>query len=197
MTFNAEPVGTTRSETLDHVRQVAERLARDGDVPALFALWRGHDPGAWSKAPEAYRLLAERLRAVGEPLLAFDVADEALGYWPEDLRLRQLHGLALADSGATERANNAFGRLVSEGYDDEETVGMLARTHKDLWARACDAVEKDRHLRLAQHYYESAYRHTGGYWTGINAATLAALQGSASSATLAHEVFERCLTDLR
>jgi len=166
------------------------------DLAALLTLWRTHDAATWAVSPEPYRLLVERLRATGEPLLAYDVVQEGLEHCPDDLRLRQLHALALADSGVTERANTLLARLVAEGHEDEETVGMLARTHKDLALRACEAGERARHLRLAREWYESSYRRTGGYWTGINAATLAALEGSPSAAILAAQVYDQCMAYL-
>lgn len=167
------------------------------DLAGLLAVWRGRELSTGSAPLAGYRLLAERLRAVGEPLLSYDVIAEGLERWPDDLRLRQLLGLVLADSGAPERANDVLAQLVSEGHEDEETVGMLARTHKDLWARACEPEEQVRHLRRARQWYDIAYRRTGGYWTGINAATLAALQGDESARPIAMEVYDQCLTDLQ
>ena len=46
------------------------------------------------------------------------------------MRLRQVQGLALVNSGAIERANRILEELESEGQT-EETLGLLARTHKD------------------------------------------------------------------
>jgi class 3 adenylate cyclase len=167
------------------------------NLPGLLAAWRGREPAQWSTSPTPYSALAGHLRAVGEPLLAYDVIQEGLEAWPADLRLRQLLALTLADSGAAETANAALTQLVAEGHDDEETLGMLARTHKDLWLRACDTAERQEQLRLAQQSYERAYRQTGGYWTGINAATLAALQESPSADPIAEEVYARCVAELR
>ena len=71
----------------------------------LMSVWRARDVEEWSRSPGTYRTLAEKILGQGEPLLAYDVVSEALAKWPEDIRLRQLQGLALARSGATERAN--------------------------------------------------------------------------------------------
>jgi class 3 adenylate cyclase/tetratricopeptide (TPR) repeat protein len=114
-----------------------------------------------------------------------------------DVRLRQLQALALARSGATQRANNILIQLHREGHTDEETLGLLARTHKDLWARSTDAEERARQLRLAHLVYIEAYTLSGGYWTGINAATMALLMGQREQAAkLAREVHEACLKEL-
>jgi len=127
---------------------------------------------------------AERLLRQGEPLLAYNSADTGLQRWPEHLRLRQLQALALARSGDTERANRILTELAQAGVDDAETLGVLARTHKDLGLRAKDPVRRGAHLESAYRLYEQAYSASlqrgssaGAYYTGINAATLAVLRG--------------------
>jgi len=163
------------------------------DLEDVSDLWRvaRADPGALT--PETYRDFGEWLLRLGAPLMAYDVIAEGLDRWPDDVRLRQLLGLALARSGATERANALLRALRDEGHADEETLGMLARTHKDLWQQATDPAERDRQLRLAHEGYERAYRETGGYWTGINAATMALVRGQCDRAhELAREVREQC-----
>src|SRR5262249_32457739 len=85
----------------------ARVAAAQGDVGALLALWREREreQAVWARCPAAYRTLAERLRSQGSPLVALEVVTEGLEHhWPGDLRLRQLQGLALADTRATERA---------------------------------------------------------------------------------------------
>jgi hypothetical protein len=74
-------------------------------------------------------------------LLAYDVIHEGLSTWPTDIRLRQLQGLALSRSGASDRANAIFEELRGEGQADEETLGMLGRTRisRLMPDRLCDA----------------------------------------------------------
>lgn len=172
------------------------------DLAVLHAIWRGRSPERWAGTPEIYRLLGERILGIGEPLLAYDVLSEGLEHWPRDVRLRQLLALALARSGATYRANKILHRLHEEGQTDketlEETLGILARTHKDFWALATDPAEKERQLRLAYEFYYEAYRSTRGYYTGINAATLALLRGDREDAyQLGREVRALCLEELQ
>lgn len=57
------------------------------------------------ETPSTAASRAENFLRQGEPLLAHDVVSEALAKSQDDVRLRQLQGLALARSGATERAN--------------------------------------------------------------------------------------------
>src|SRR5437868_7222085 len=159
----------------------------------LMSIWRGRDLDTWSRAPGRYQSFAESLLRRGEPLLAYDVVNEALAKWPEDPRLRQLQGLALARSGATERANAVLERLRQSGQSDEETLGMLARTYKDLASSAVCEAERREFLGCAAEIYLQAYESSGGYWSGINAATMSLLIGQTEQATeLAKQVQRQC-----
>jgi class 3 adenylate cyclase/tetratricopeptide (TPR) repeat protein len=171
------------------------------DLGAVLAIWRTphEDRKSWSREPEVYRRLGERVLKLGEPLLAYDVVCEGLEVFPGDARLRQLEGLALARSDSPERANLILERLYAEGQDDEETVGILARTHKSLGLgdQHCHPRKVLTHLRRALELYSEAYRRFGGYWTGINAATLAVLLDNDDLAKpLAVRVREQCLSEL-
>lgn len=136
---------------------------------------------------------AEKFLGQDEPLLAYDVVSEGLTKWPDHVRLRQLQGLALARSGATQRANAVLEKLRVEDRADEETLGMLASTFKDLAVRAATASDRKRFLRRAAETYMQAHRVTGGYWTGINAATMNLLIGEPDAATaIVREVREQC-----
>ena len=127
---------------------------------------------------------AELALRQGEPLLAYNAVQEGLQTHAGNLRLRQLGALALARSGDTERANRLLRELAEEGGADAETSGMLARTHKDLGLAARDPRRRRTHLaaafRIYHHAYEAA-RDRGAdadaWYTGINAAAVAVLQG--------------------
>ena len=120
---------------------------------------------------DEYQESAATLLKQGAPLVAYDTIAEGLRHYAADTRLRQLLALALARTGATREANRRLHALVEEGHADEETIGMLARTYKDLWISASDAASRERYLAQARHWYLEAHRLSGGYWTGINAAT--------------------------
>lgn len=111
----------------------------------------------------------------GAPLQAYDLATTALGHFPADVPLRQLLMSALVRSGAPREAQRLAAGLVSEGHADEETLGLLARTYKDLAASTDDAREARRHLDLALECYQRAFDGSRGAWSGINVATLARL----------------------
>jgi class 3 adenylate cyclase len=164
----------------------------------LLSHWQARDVGQEARTPDLYRKLAERVLEAGEPLVAYDVVTEGLSYWPPDVRLRQLQGLALARSGATERANRILLQLYHEGRTDGETLGLLARTYKDLSALATDPAVRAAHLGTAGKLYRQGYglavdrgEVEAAYYTGINAATTALLLGEREVAhQLAREVRE-------
>jgi hypothetical protein len=143
---------------------------------------------------------AEKLLRMGEPLLAYNVVQQALAERPGECRLRQLKGLALARSGALRRANEELAALRDEGSIDGETMGLLARTHKDLGLAATDGEVREHHLAAAFEIYASGYRESDrcgavaeAYYTGINAATMAFLRGHILHAReIAAEVEKLC-----
>ena len=148
------------------------RRARAADLSDLMAIWRARVLEDWACSPEAYRAVSQAILGHGEPLLAFDVISEGLSVFPGDTRLRQLQGLSLARSGATERANAVLEKLRSDGQTDEETLGMLGRTYKDLAMHSESSKDREQFLRRAAEIYSQGYSGTSGYWSGINAATL-------------------------
>ncbi|MEO1094758.1 MAG: TRAFs-binding domain-containing protein [Cyanobacteria bacterium J06638_28] len=146
---------------------------------------------------EVYQAIADGFLRFGEPLIAYDVLSEGTKKWPQDLQLRQSMALALARSGATISANTLLQSLVDGGQRDETTLGLLARTHKDLWSQANSEALQQQHLSLAAECYEQAYRLSQSPWTGINAATMALLQGHPDrAAAVARQIQQRCLETL-
>ena len=179
------------------IDKLLERAA-SADLSELMSIWRAREAEEWPQRPEIYRALGERILAQGEPLLAYDVIHEGLTKFPADVRLRQLQGLALARSGATERASAILENLRRDGQTDEETLGMLGRTYKDLAAHAATKVEREKFLRRAAETYAQAYQSSGGYWTGINAATMNLLIGEKERACeIAKMVRAQCLKDVQ
>jgi class 3 adenylate cyclase/tetratricopeptide (TPR) repeat protein len=173
------------------------RSISSASLAELISIWRAraHEEGSGSSA--VFRCLGERVLAQGEPLLAYDVVSAGLEIWPKDVRLRQLQGLALSRSGATERANAVLENLRREQGTGEETLGMLGRTYKDLAATAATRERRNGFLKRAAETYTQAYEATGGYWTGINAATMNLLIGQTERAQeLARKVRDQCLEEI-
>jgi class 3 adenylate cyclase len=173
------------------------RSIQSASLAELMSIWRSRTPEEGAGSPALFRSLSERILAQGEPLLAYDVITAGLTSWPGDVRLRQLQGLALARSGATERANRILEELRSDGQTAEETLGMLGRTYKDLARTATSASQRAGFLKRAAQIYGEAYRKSKGYWTGINAATTSLLIGDKKRASeLAAKVREQCLKEV-
>lgn len=182
------PTDKTRAGTESPAANLAS-----ADRQTILALWADRNLGLDCHSPQTCRDVAERLLRVGEPLVAYDAASEGLRVFEQDVRLRQLRALALARSGAVELANAEFKRLYDEGFHDEETVAMLASTHKNIALASADPDVERRHLGDAYAYYNEAYRLTGKYYSGINAATMAALLGDKSRAqALARDIQKIC-----
>jgi hypothetical protein len=87
----------------------------------------------------------------------------------------------------------------AEGHGDAETLGMLARTAKDLGLREPAGAARTAHFTRAFGLYERAYEgaRRGGasadaIYAGVNAATMAVLLGNAERAriiaTQVHEI---------
>src|SRR5437588_4420431 len=180
----------------DKIEQLLKR-AESADLSELMSIWRSRLPEEGSGSPALFRCLGERILAQGEPLLAYDVVTGGLATWPKDTRLRQLQGLALARSGAIDRANAILEELRREAKPAEETLGMLGRTYKDLAIAAPTADQRAQFLKRAAETYAEAYRISGGYWSGINAATMNLLVGETERASdLAQKVRAQCLKEV-
>ena len=167
------------------------------DLAKSLELWQTLKSASGPFPTKIYQDLGQHVMRLGEPLLAYDVVAEGLKLWPQETRLRQLLALALLRSGAVQQALEVLQKLVDEGNRDEETLGLLARAHKEFANRATDLKDKTRQWGLAYETYASAYERTRGYWSGINAATLARyLHDQDKAMALANQVTAQCLQEL-
>ena len=124
-------------------------------------------------ALDDFRRRGREANSEGEALLAFDIAVAGLNTWKDDTALRQIQALALARMGSTGAAHEILSALARES-SDQETLGLLARTRKDLWLASGNPAD----LRTARDAYVTAYQQSPKhYWTGINAATLTYVAG--------------------
>lgn len=188
----------TDTEGAERVLQQRIEALRS-DLAALLVLWheRRNASIGWVGTPAVHAQLARAFIEVGAPLLGLEVAVEGLERVPRDVGLRQVRGLALARSGSTEEANIELEALRGEGFLDDQTLGVLARTHKDLALAAPAGESRHAHLAAALRLYAEAYTHSRSYWTGINVATLAALSGDPEqSIAVAREVMAGCQATL-
>jgi class 3 adenylate cyclase len=180
-----------------HINLLRFLKSKNGDLEQILHLWHAHDPNSWQDNIELYIVFSERVIKLAEPLLAFDVLQEGLEFFPENLRLKELMGLTLARLGYFERANAMlFALYQTGGKKSTETLGMLGRTHKDLWNHAKTSQARKRHLTKSRKYYQESYNLEKSYWTGINIATTYALEGNLEKAKIvAQEINNLCLLD--
>jgi len=105
-----------------------------------------------------------------------------------------------ARSGASLSAARHLKQLVDEGNEDEETLGLLARTCKDLWESEPDLVKRDQQLRESYRLYRKDFDRAlakssddAALYADINAATTALLLNDAETAELvAYQVAAIC-----
>lgn len=128
---------------------------------------------------------AEHALQQGDTLLAYDIAAEAVAAGDPAPRLRYQMVLALARMGDTDAG---LSLLEGRAAADEDEAALRGRLLKD---RALVAPPADRPAAFAAACvaYEAAHRQFGGYFAGINAASLALLAGQPErSQNLAHKL---------
>ena len=133
-----------------------------------------------SGAAEALARVRE-LEGRGELLLAYDTAMQALEAHPHDVWLAHRAVLNLAKTGATIRAEAEFTRLGLDRDETSDIAALGARIAKDR-ALAASAPAQAALFAHAADLYQAIYDRSGGYYPGINVATLRLLAGEPESA---------------
>lgn len=188
------------------IRDSINKLKNDKNIHFndLINIWENMSPNSWTGSSDIYELLGHCFLGQSEPLMAFDVISRALKFWPKNKRLKQLLGLALAESGDTEKAHEILSNLYEGGARDGETLGILGRTCKDFWYKTGSFSQ----LSDAHKYYLKGYRFAkrkkmkgwmdGAFYNGINAASTALLMGNYRKAiSTGKEVKDICLKKLK
>ncbi|MGI8619781.1 MAG: TRAFs-binding domain-containing protein [Gemmatimonadaceae bacterium] len=192
------PAALAAEDRESRVAANLEFIEKNGAAPLVKA-WRAQPADAWSE-PKPYEKLAAKLVREGEPVVGYEVAIEGLRRWPDNRWLQHAQGLALARVGATSRAQ-AIALELSEQRDEpslvEDSISLLARTHKDMAFKPCTPRDQREHLGRALAAYRRA-EISGGYYAAINAATLALLLGEHDAAKASARVArERAEVELR
>jgi class 3 adenylate cyclase len=126
----------------------------------------------------------------GELLLEFDLAERGLVEYPDDVWLRHRAVLALARTGSTDEARRRFAAYGLATVDTEDVQALRARIAKDA-ALSTDGAGRQREAARAAALYGAIFEATGGYYPGVNAATLTLLAGQREDARrLARRVLE-------
>ncbi len=134
------------------------------------------------------RILADLDECIkrGNYLQAIEFANRNLERTGDPL-LRKPLALALSRMGHTEEALSTLKPLMKDGADPE-TNGLVGGILKRNWL----STGKTRYLEDSYQHYLKAFSEGGGYWTGINAATLARIMDKDVSQPLAEEVLAIC-----
>jgi tetratricopeptide (TPR) repeat protein len=162
--------------------EISRRKQRPGDILVLAE----ETPNSVLEF-EALRTAAHALSQLGRPRYALNILERARQLDPDDVKARQLEGIALGRAQRYPEARETLRRLAEE-QKDGETLGLLARTWKDEWTRVWNAHPQRKAdplaaardtagtLQSAASAYVDAFRAApGDYYPGINAQTLGRL----------------------
>ncbi len=115
-----------------------------------------------------------------------------LEHHPQSLKLRHLAVLTLIRAHAVVHARELFQKWSLADSDNEDVATLEARILKEE-AMELSGRTRQSHLIQAATLYETVYRRTGGYYPGVNAATLWLLSGRREHAeAIAAEITEIC-----
>ena len=116
----------------------------------------------------------------GEFLMAYDLAIRGLEAYPESDLLKYHAVLALARSGATERAEELYGAFGLQDVGTEDIASLGARMAKDKFFAGDGRANRKDSLRAAQ-LYQEVFEKSGGYYPAINAATMSLFAGDTAN----------------
>jgi len=130
------------------------------------------------------------LERSGEFLRAYDTAISGLKQHAHDLMLQYRAVLVLARAGATVLASQKYEDFNLASHQSEDIAALGARLSKDEALSVSEGKHCPKAL-LAAEQYEIIFKRTGGYYPGINAATMYLLAGNEQYAkTIAKQVIQ-------
>ncbi len=140
--------------------------------------------------------LCHRAFKAGNYLLCHDLARQAQGEGLHDRQLDYIALLSLANAGSTQLAMRRYRELaIVDGPDLEEWLALGGRLYKDLALSSRGARARELFERAGR-VYQVAFERTGGFFPGINAASMLMLGGCSDEAIrLATKVID-CLRRL-
>lgn len=170
-------------------------MAKSGLYAKMLQRLRSDDP-AYTSSAQLPALAIDLLIRDKQYKQAIEACEFMIERFPGSIRLKQLQGLALRREKRLEEASYELNLLLENSQGDTETLGILAAVWADLWekrksegdqAGARDALERSQQL-----YAEGFKKVPTDTYTGINAASKAALLGDGpKAAELAAKVLER------
>ena len=130
--------------------------------------------------PEFRRQFEDALGS-GDMFALFERTREAIGLFPEDPDARYYQALAMARLGDPDAALRIYERNRVDQIGTEDAAALKGRLLKDLAVRATGAEQVEL-FRQSSQAYRLAHQLTGGYFSGINAATTSFLAGDEGEA---------------
>jgi len=129
----------------------------------------------------------EKIEILTSHLSTYDSTVEELSQSSNDLVLQHRAVLALARAGSLDFAWAEYRRYGLNKINDlqnvkllEDIMGLGARLLKDLYLTNIGKISQN-YAKQSADAYLAAYHRTGGYYSGINAATMALLAGDEPS----------------
>jgi class 3 adenylate cyclase len=206
-----KPLSDGQQRLLDKLKSARTHdITSASELKVLSLLWRTRnektDSAAWNEGPEPYLYIAERFLKLGYASAAREVALVASEHaelsatgaksypWRDLPRLRILYARAHTQCKSPGAAQQILLRLYDEivppgsqtPFSDpelvEEILGNLGRTYKDQAAAPQNLESRKALFATARRYYTQAWDALKRYWTGINVATLAMLEGKSELA---------------
>jgi class 3 adenylate cyclase len=222
--FEVLPPKRKQADEHQHFARFLQALASTATIPLaeLRSIWSQCSSSPFLCPPEIHLRLGERMLKQGEAILAYDVLSQGLGALeqgpganedrgPLQLRMTQLLALALAQSGAAERARDILLKLCEQGPTTPETLGLLGRVYKDLAGKAGSPAGRRKCLEQSFQNYFAGFEKANSAaslrgedadagdacYCGINAAAVQVLRNRIAEARrLARRVKQICLDRL-
>ena len=142
---------------------------RNKDPEEILRLFE-EDGLPWKTSAALGCKAAESLIRLGKKEEPFRILEKLEEQFPNGIRPKQLHALALARRGDEEglkKAQRILGKLYTKGERDPETLGIYGRTWMDRYNLSGDIDD----LKESRKYYAEAFdKAPDDYYTGINAA---------------------------
>lgn len=112
---------------------------------------------------------------------SYAVSVDALSQSPDNKELQHQAVLSLARAGSLDFAVSEYMRYeLDQVRHNEDIMALGGRLSKDLYLRAlrhADNAEIKKYAQCAARQYEAAFEETKGYYSGINAASMALIAG--------------------
>jgi len=121
----------------------------------------------------------------GRYLAAYNLAERSLLEDPDNIKIKQQYGFALARMGLLDKAKSYLWDLYQNFSDDPETAGILGSVLKGMYKKSRSRND----ALLSRDIYLENYRKNKSFYTGINAASMSVVIGDQKTAsTIANDI---------